>query len=224
MDKLPLLDLDFRTTYVEGNVLYTPSKGSLVSKAIMGTGVVGNINAPTITKIGASFDGTDYVGTGATNLFDNGLPRTLICRIRPLSIGGTQMVCSTYAVTNPHMYAYLSATAFVFVMSTAGGNISITSNPITFRLPTTITVTYDGTVTPTSLTIFQNGIESVASRSGTSISGSLVGTAMRIGDHPIGGTPLTAGTTVRRVQIYPFCMTTAQVRAIHERFEREGDS
>jgi len=96
MDKQPLLDLDFRTTYVDNGVLYTPSKGSLVSRAVMGTGVVGNTSAPTITGVGAGFDGGDYLNTNNLTLIGFDIPFTIIVRGRFAINGNAQRILSNY--------------------------------------------------------------------------------------------------------------------------------
>lgn len=227
MDKLPLLDLDFRTTYVENNVLYTPSKGSLVSKAVMGTGVVGNTNAPTITNIGAGFDGTDYINTQSADLLDWNVPRTIVMRIRSLPNTSDQTIISTYSGTPPYWTVQRLTNNKIWFLAAQDATqyIYIRSGILKDRVPQTIIITLDGTGFAANVLFYIDGKPSIDSNNSWFVNKTLISSAhATIGRNYIPGAPIKAGTTLRRIQIYPFCMTPSQVRAIHERFEREGES
>lgn len=225
----PLLDLDFRTTYVEGGVLYTPSRGSLVTRAVMGTGVPGNANAPAITPIGASFDGGDWVDTGTVNLLEYNRPFSVVVRGRfPQTAGDPQVLLSNY---NGHAqyvswFFYSASNEFrVGFADVLGGSIVVNSQPTTPRDAITMIATGDGSGTAAGVYFYLDGRDAVQSRGGTGLLASVQDAPFRIGAHAVGGSvPVYAGTKIRRIQVYPFAMTPAQVRAVHERFEREGES
>lgn len=234
MDKLPLLDLDFRTTYVEGNVLYTPSKGSLVTRAVMGTGVVGNAKAPTITKIGASFDGGDVAQLGA-NLIDFNVPRTIIVRGRFVPAGvNYETIMSNEGTATTNYFAWWmtnQSPGYSFLaMTHAGGGYLQLNCLIPLYRPSTLALCLDGTGTATGAHAFSNGVEDTTYKSGS------VTQTVTHGAYPLVGGSYTgaggilsrdhllAGTSIRRFQIYPFALTPTQVRAIHEKFEREGEA
>lgn len=223
----PLLDLDFRTTYVEGGVLYTPAtmgSRAVIERAVMGTGVPGNANAPAITPIGASFDGGDYVNTESTTLLGYNVPWSIAVRVRP-PFAGVNAIISNYsgASARAHFRVY---SWIGFEMTDAGGGSIIIEAPRAsfYNAPHTITVIYDGTSTRNGLSLYVNGaVPAGISRSGAGITGTTSTNApFWIGRAPAPADGLVA--SIRRIQVFPFCMTPAQVRAIHERFEREGES
>lgn len=227
MDKLPLLDLDFRTTYVENNVLYTPSKGSLVTRAVMGTGVPGNTWAPSITSVGASFDGGDYINTNEMALIGYNIPYTLVIRGRFAINGNAQRILSNY--NNGAAWGMLrvqAGGALEMSMSDSGAHfINAISTALAPRAPCTYAVTYDGSGQGAGILLYINGQRDVGSVGGTSLSSSIdSGASFNIGRHPTGVDFLNAGTSIRRFIVYPFALSPSQVRAIHEKFEREGES
>lgn len=226
MDKLPLLDLDFRTTYVEGNVLYTPSKGSLVTRAVMGTGVVGNGQAPTITPIGASFDGVDYLNTSSKHIFSATSPHSIVVRGRFFPSAGTQHLISNYDGDAPMLVVrYGSAYTQFWMRDNLSRSIDTYAPPPPAGIPTTLVFSYEGNSVPAGQFVYYNGKDVTTIRSGSSLQGSVLSSASyNIGRHPTGSEYLSSSTSIRRFQIYPFCMSPAQVRAIHEKFEREGEA
>lgn len=228
MDKLPLLDLDFRTTYVEGNVLYTPSKGSLVSRAVMGTGVPGSGTIPGITPVGASFNGSQYANLTTADLISYNAPFSLVVRARwRLSAANDQHIVSNYNGSTPLALVRITTLGALYVwLNDSGGHaITATSTALPAMAPMTAVVTYDGTCIGAGLNIYLNGIASVASTGGSALTSTVSsGSAYNIGRHPTGADFLKVGTTMRRLQVFPFALSPAQVRAIHNKFEREGEA
>lgn len=228
MDKLPLLDLDFRTTYVDNGVLYTPSKGSLVTKAVMGTGVVGNVNAPTITGIGASFDGGDYTGTQASDLFEYNLPHSIVirARLKQQLPGVQQSIVSNYDTT-PGTFTFMVSGGMLYCAMTdiLGGWIAKGSGTTVPAQPTTLVTTYDGSRSNTGIDMYIGGEKQNGAPGGNSLTATIRhATPFRISGYPTGGYPLVTGSSIRCILVFPFCMTPTQVRAIHDKFEREGES
>lgn len=223
----PLLDLDFRTTYVEGGVLYTPSKGSLVTKAVMGTGVVGNANAPAITPIGASFDGGDYLTTDSTSIVDHDRPFTMVLRGRVPTAALSQVFFGNYNATDKFLLVRTQSNGQLYfaMQAVAGVFIAATANSIRPNRPNTYVATYDGSGAGTGMRLYFDGVDQTVSQTGTGVSATTQNAAVyRISGYPTGSYPMATGASMRRFQVFPFCMTAAQVRAIHERFEREGES
>lgn len=227
----PLLDLDFRTTYVDGGVLYTPAtkdSGSVIERAVMGTGVPGNANAPAITPIGASFDGGDYMNTGSPSIMDYDRAFTVVMRGRVPTGALAQVFISNYNGSDKFLLFRKEQALqqlYFAMQGVAGTTISATSATPSPNRPTTYVATYDGSGAGTGMRIYFSGADKTVAQVGSGISTTTQnGTVYRISGYPTGSYPLVAGTTMRRFQVYPFAMTPAQVRAIHERFEREGES
>lgn len=228
MDKLPLLDLDFRTTYVENNVLYTPSKGSLVSKAVMGTGVPGNVNAPSITGVGASFSGNDYVDTGA-ELFEYNSPFSIVIHGRlssnPAYSNGYAICCGSLSGTFTGLTITISSGYIYYSITKSGVGLSGWSNfSKTPPKPITVIFTYNGSGSNSGMAAYINGDRNFDSSIGTISQSIKTGVGARIAATTWSTDYLVAGMTMRRFQVFPFALSPAQVRAIHEKFEREGEA